>query len=193
MISSPCYSVLVVSSAPKFQESLNQFLPASVFQPVCAVSGVGAARRELLNRSFDLIIINSPLPDEYGTKLAIDASQTPGCVVLQLVRAESYEELTAKISPMGVFTLPKPISISQLEHALSWMVTARQRLRMLEKKTSTVEERMEEIRMVNRAKWLLIEQLKMTEPEAHRYIEKQAMDRCTTRKDIAQTIIKTYA
>ena len=46
---------------------------------------------------------------------------------------------------------------------------------------------------MNRAKWLLIEQLKMTETEAHRHIEKQAMDRCTTRREIALGIIKTYA
>ena len=39
---------------------------------------------------------------------------------------------------------------------------------------------------------LLIEQLKMTEPEAHRYIEKQAMDRCVTRRKIAENIILTY-
>ena len=33
----------------------------------------------------------------------------------------------------------------------------------------------------------------MTEPEAHRYIEKQAMDRCVTRQTIAEEIIKTYS
>ena len=51
---------------------------------------------------------------------------------------------------------------------------------------------MEEIRMVNRAKWLLIEQLKMTEQQAHRYIEKQAMDRCITRRAVAEQILATY-
>ncbi|HBK03882.1 MAG TPA: antitermination regulator, partial [Clostridiales bacterium] len=38
----------------------------------------------------------------------------------------------------------------------------------------------------------LIEQLKMTEAEAHRHIEKQAMDRCSSKKDIALAIIHTY-
>ena len=57
----------------------------------------------------------------------------------------------------------------------------------------SVEEKMEEIRLVNRAKWLLIEQLKMTESDAHRYIEKQAMDRCVSRREIAQNIIRIYA
>ena len=54
------------------------------------------------------------------------------------------------------------------------------------------EEKMEEIRIINRAKWLLIEQLKMTENEAHRYIEKQAMDRCVTRRTVAENILSTY-
>ena len=52
---------------------------------------------------------------------------------------------------------------------------------------------MEQIRLVNRAKWILIRELKMSEPDAHRYIEKQAMDRCVSRGDIARDIIKTYA
>ncbi|MBQ2927928.1 MAG: ANTAR domain-containing protein, partial [Oscillospiraceae bacterium] len=57
----------------------------------------------------------------------------------------------------------------------------------------SIEEKMEEIRIVNRAKWLLISELKFDEPGAHRYIEKQAMDRCVSRKDIAEEIITTYS
>jgi response regulator NasT len=52
---------------------------------------------------------------------------------------------------------------------------------------------MEEIRIVNRAKWLLISELKMTEPQAHRYIEKQAMDRCVPRRTVAEEIIRIYS
>ena len=73
------------------------------------------------------------------------------------------------------------------------MASARERLRVMERSAATVEEKMEEIRLVNRAKWLLIECLSMSEAEAHRYIEKQAMDRCVTRREIARGIIQTYA
>ena len=55
-----------------------------------------------------------------------------------------------------------------------------------------MDEKMEEIRLVNRAKWLLIEKLTMTESDAHRYIEKQAMDQCVSRREIAKGIIQTY-
>ncbi|MBO5462830.1 MAG: ANTAR domain-containing protein [Clostridia bacterium] len=73
------------------------------------------------------------------------------------------------------------------------MSSARERFRKSEKKTLSIEEKMEEIRIVNRAKWLLISELKMDEQGAHRYIEKQAMDRCISKRIVAEEIIKTYA
>ena len=73
------------------------------------------------------------------------------------------------------------------------MSSARERLRKSEKKALSIEEKMEEIRLVNRAKWLLIDELKMSEPDAHRYIEKQAMDRCVSKREVAEEIIKTYS
>ena len=49
--------------------------------------------------------------------------------------------------------------------------SSRERLRQLEKKSLSIEEKMAEIRLVNKAKWFLISELSMSEPEAHRYIE----------------------
>ena len=109
-----------------------------------------------------------------------------------MARAELYDEIFDKVSEHGVFMLAKPLSRQLMETALDWMESARERLRRLEKKTISVEEKMEEIRVVNRAKWILISELKMDEPQAHRYIEKQAMDRCLSRKEIAEEIIRTY-
>ena len=51
---------------------------------------------------------------------------------------------------------------------------------------------MDEWKIVNRAKWLLIGKLGMSEADAHRYIEKLAMDTRQTRREIADGIIKTY-
>ena len=192
LFSEQTYSVLVVSSASKFNDILRQMLPGSDYYPVTFVSNAAAAGREMIGKSYDFVIINAPLPDDFGTRLAIDAAGKPGTVVLQLVRSELYEEINAKVTPQGVFTLAKPIPAQLLQQSLLWMASARERLRKLEQKATTIEEKMEEIRLVNRAKWILIEQLKMTEAEAHRFIEKQAMDRCSAKREIALGIIKTY-
>ena len=61
-----------------------------------------------------------------------------------------------------------------------------------EKKTRTLREKMDSIRIVNRAKWLLIERLGMTEQDAHGYIEKEAMNRRRTSREIAEEIIRMY-
>ena len=169
------YSVLVVSSSEKLNTALLPLLPESRFSPVTVVSSISAAKRITAERRFDCIIVNSPLPDDTGTGFAVDAAGLPGTVVTMLVRAEVLDEIFDKVAEHGVFTLPKPVSRPILTLALEWMSSAREKLRKLEKKTLSVEEKMEEIRIVNRAKWLLISELKMDEPRAHRYIEKQAM------------------
>ena len=187
------YSVLVVSSQQKFNDALTPMLPPSEYYPVCFSGNVAAARRELLARSFDFVIINAPLTDETGTRFAIDASSRTDTVVLLLLRAENFEEVNERVTAYGVFTLQVPTPANSIRQGLKWMISARERLRKMERKNLSIEEKMEEIRLVNRAKWILIEQLKMKESEAHRYIEKQAMDRCTSKKEIALGIIKTYS
>lgn len=186
------YSVLVVSAAQKFNDAMATLLPGTDYYPVSYASNVAAARREMLARNYDLVIINTPLPDDFGTRLAIDACSGAGTVALLLVRSEMLEEINGKVTPQGVFTLPKPVSMQMLQQSLQWMTASRERLRRLEKKATTIEEKMEEIRLVNRAKWLLIESLNMTEADAHRHIEKQSMDRCISRREVAVGIIKTY-
>lgn len=183
------YSVLVVSAAEKFNAALLPLLPSSGYEPVRIVSDISTAKRVAAERSFDFVIINAPLPDDMGLRFAVDVCAGSESVALLMLREGYYAELTERLSPCGVFTLLKPTSPGRMATALQWMATARERLRKTEKKTLTLQEKMEEIRLVNRAKWILIEHRGMDEPQAHRYIEKQAMDRCLTRRAIAQEII----
>ena len=55
-----------------------------------------------------------------------------------------------------------------------------------------LQQKVEEIRLVDRAKCALIQYLNMTEAQAHRHIEKQAMDLRVSRAKIAQSILNTY-
>lgn len=188
-----CYSVLLVSAVEKFHNTMMELLPPSDYYPVKTVTNIAAAKRAYLEQRYDMVIINAPLPDDFGSRFAIDVSSGNSTVALLIVRGEIYDEIRGKVRTQGVFTLSKPTSTQAILHAIEWMTAARERLRSMESKTVSIEEKMEEIRLVNRAKWLLIENLKMTEPDAHRYIEKQSMDRCASRREIALSIIKTYS
>ncbi len=187
------YSVLVVSASEAFNASLQTVLPESKFSPIRVENGISAAKRTLLERSFDFVVVNSPLPDDIGTRFSIDVCSEKGGIVLLMVRSELYTATYNKVAEHGVFVLPKPTSKPIVVQAVDWMIATRERLKKLEKKNVSIEEKMMEIRAVNRAKWLLIDQLKMTESDAHRYIEKMAMDACITRREVAENIIKTYS
>ena len=183
------YSVLAVSTREKFHTSLRQLLPEDRYSPLRCVADVASARRCLLEQSYDIVIISAPLPDEFGSRLALHVADTSAAGVLLLVGAEHYPDISARLSPYGVLTLQKPTTPLQ---SLQLLCGTRERLRKMEQKTATIEEKMAEIRLVNRAKWLLIDHEGLSEQDAHRLIEKQAMDRCVTRRAVAQQIIQRY-
>lgn len=189
----PVYHTLIVSATDSFSSIFHDLLPETRYAPVHTVSSIRAAKQALTENSYDFIIINSPLPDNSGTQFAIELSTTQQAVILIIIRADLYAVIHDKVAEHGVFTLSKPVPKHTLEQALYWMESARERLRYLEKKTLSMEAKLSEIRLVNKAKWLLIAELKMSESDAHRYIEKQSMDYCLPKKIIAEDIIKAYA
>lgn len=187
------YSVLIVSATDSFTTALKDLLPESRYSYVHSAASITLAKRIIAERPYDFVIVNSPLPDDVGTRFSIDTCASKQAVVLLLVKSELHAGIHDKVAEYGVCTLPKPTSKPILTQALSWMESMRERLRQFEKKSSSIEEKMAEIRLVNKAKWILISELKMSEPDAHHYIEKQAMDQCVSKKHIAEDIIKTYS
>lgn len=186
------YRTLVVSASDKFNEAVFPILSESGCDPVKVTNSISSAKRFYLEEPYDFVIINTPLPDENGSKFAIDVSMGKSTVCLLFARTDIFDEIKSKVSSHGVFVLPKPTSSLSIAQGLSFLASARERLRKMEKKSLSIEEKMEEIQLVNRAKWLLIDRLNMAEPDAHRYIEKQAMDMCITKTEVAKGIIRTY-
>lgn len=183
------YSVLIVSPSSKLQESLSTLMPAGEYYPVKTVCSTAEARRCLLHKEFDLVLINSPLPDGPGIGLAEDLCGETEAGVLLLVKAESYEEVTARVQESGVITLCKPGSRQLVAHSLQALCAMRARLRVRGKDQATVEEKIQELRLIDRAKWILMENRRMTEPEAHKALELMAMERRITKRQAAEEVI----
>ena len=186
------YSVLIVTASERFTDSIMPLLPMTDYWPVQTAASVAEARRWLADTEFDIVLIKPPLPDDFGMHLAIDICTGSGAGVLLLVKNDHYNEIYSKVVRYGVITLSKPTNRQMVAQNLRILCATRERIRQMQAKQATVEEKIKEIRLVNRAKWLLIECLNMTEAEAHRYIEKQAMDLRISRREAAENIIKTY-
>lgn len=186
------YRVLLAGSGDKIFDYISEILPRSGYEPILRAGDAGEVRRMLLDSPVDIVIINTPLSDDFGVELALDLAESSMGVLL-LVKNELYDQVCYKTEDSGVLTLGKPMTRQGFYSAVKLLTAMTARLSKMEKANRTLQEKMADIRVVNRAKWLLIECLSMSEAEAHRYIEKQAMDRCITRREIARGIIQTYA
>lgn len=185
------YRILVASSGDKIQDYFTELLPADKYEPIIRTHDAGETKRMLLSTEVDIVVINTPLPDEFGTELALDLAESAMGIML-LVKNDLYDQACYKVEDSGILTLSKPSNRQVLYSAVNILSAISSRLAKMEKKNKTLQEKMVDIRTVNRAKWLLIENLNMTEKSAHYYIEKQAMDTRLSRKEIAESIIRTY-
>ena len=182
-------SILIVSGSEKFTALFQKVLSRRNFLLVDISKSAASARRRVMERPYDIVVINAPLQEEFGHELALDLSEKGNSSVLMAVPSEVYDTVLENVTDYGVLVLSKPFSGNLADKAVRFLMAEQKRLLRLERKVRSVEEKMEELRIVSKAKLLLIEQKKMTEEEAHRYIGKQAMDHGLSRKHIAEQIL----
>ena len=185
------YRILVAGAGDKIRDFITEIIPPGDYDPILQAADAGQARRMLLSTSVDIVIINTPLSDEFGTDLALDLAQGSMGVLL-MVKNELYDQVCSRVEDSGVLTLGKPMSRQMFYSSVKLLTALSSRLARMEKQQKTLQEKMQDIRLVNRAKWLLIEHLQMREEDAHYYIEKKAMDARLSRREVAESIIRTY-
>ncbi len=184
------HDILIVSSYEKFSDSVKRVLTDGRYRDVDVRKSAAAARRELLEKDYDVVLINVPLSDEPGVDLAIDTASTYPTGVIIVASSEISEDIAEKVTDEGVVVIAKPATARVVKRAIRVLCALLDKLKRSEKKVLTLEEKMEEIRIVNRAKWKLIDEQGMSEEEAHRHIGKLAMDRCVTKREIAEEILR---
>lgn len=186
------YRMMVISKSAKIADYLKDALPADMCRDMVSVTNVGEAKRALVSTWFDIVIINTPLGDDFGLQAAIDISQQNPVGVILLVKNDMYEEVSYRVEDYGIMTVPKQTTRQMLYLAVKMMAAVQVKIKGMAEETTKLKSKLKELKLVDRAKWILIDQLKMSETEAHKYIEKQAMDRCVKREEIAENIIRTY-
>ena len=164
--------------------SSNEYIAARLTEmgysrPVIIPSGA-EARRRMTESDFELIVVNSPLPDEFGHEVCINAVEKTDAGVVFLVKAAQAEQLS------------KPFSTAFFVQAMHMAAASNHRLLRARQENARLQEKIAQVRLVSRAKCCLVEHEHMTEAEAHRYIEKQAMDTRRDRTEIAQEVLENY-
>ena len=182
------HSVLLVSRDNKIVTQISAFLVPPMFE-LTTTSDYNEARRLATERTFDIIIADSG--DGYDTDFAINVADSYSTVLL-LVPNEHFDEISYRVEGYGILTTTKPFEPFYFYNMIKVAIAVHYKVQVLSSQTIKLKNKMEEIRIVNRAKLLLIQRLNLSEAEAHRYLEKEAMDRGLKRITLAQEVIKMY-
>lgn len=141
---------------------------------------------------YDVAVINTPIEDESGIDLALKISKNTVCGVVLLVQSDKASLVGKKVIDYGIVVVPKPINRMLFKQSLGVVRAAKKRYAGLSEENERLKSSLEEVKLVNRAKFLLMQYLSLSEERAHKYIEKQAMDMRISRIEVARQILRTY-
>ena len=139
----------------------------------------------------DLAILDVKMPELDGISAA---EQIIDIAPVLMLTAFSQRELVERARDAGAMAyVVKPFSISDLVPAIEIAISRHQQMKSLSEEVADLHERLETRKVIDRAKGILMAALNLTEPQAFSWIQRAAMDRRISMKEVAQAVISPDA
>ncbi len=190
----PASSILLISNKELVQKQMDQVILEVGTPPAIWVKGIEEAKRVLIDTDVELVVLDMPIAGEDGTAFAIELvrSRSMNFGIIMLIDPEQIKHNLYQAERMGIITLNKPLDSHLLVQTIRLLLAFQARIKKLQSHAERLQQKLEDDRLVNRAKLLLIENQKMKEQDAHHFIERKAMDACVRKTKIAKDIIRMY-
>ncbi|MEY3317292.1 MAG: hypothetical protein RLZZ503_494 [Actinomycetota bacterium] len=185
-------TVIVAEDEAIIRLDIVETLKESGFDVIGQAGDGAEAVRLALELKPQLVLMDIKMPGTDGLQAAEILKEHKVPVVL--LTAFSSPELVERASEAGVYSyVVKPFNPSNLIPALRIALSLHERMSSAESEVDEMNEKLETRKLVDRAKGLLTEKMKLNEPEAFRWIQKASMDRRLSMKQVAQTVIEQLA
>lgn len=139
----------------------------------------------------DLVIMDVKMPRRDGIDAASEIASKRIAPIVVLT-AFSQRDLVERAREAGAMAyLVKPFSVTDLIPAIELAVSRFGEIAALEREVATLTDRLETRKLIERAKGLLQAKQGLSEPEAFKWIQRAAMDRRTTMKQVAEVVVET--
>ena len=176
-------SVLIVSSSQAKANALTELMSSMQKDYVIqTVSSAERTRLRIIQADYDLIVI-APLKEEFGDRLSVEVTEKVSAGVMLIVESVHLDEISRRTEEYGVLVVSATSGKSLLRQAIQLVLASHRRLVRLKEQNVKLQNKLRVEKEVARAKLVLIQNLKMTEAEAHRYMSK---------REIAENILKIY-
>lgn len=181
--------IVIADPDEKFRRELKRILNAAGAIMVGDAGDGLTALRITRTTQPDLVIINAQLPVMDGLELAktIEESRIAPVILLTEITEKDFVHRTTESWIFGY--LIKPVTKETLFGAIQSALANFQRLTKLERELAKLKDTLATRKIVDKAKGILMETLKITEEQAFRRIQKQSMDKGIPMRSIAEAII----
>ena len=184
-------NALLISHSEQSAVSLSQLLGSEGYTEI-SVCQTSQEAKELANGEvFDLICVNAPLEKENGIELSKYFAGTTRSSVVIIVPQRNADYVNDALTEHGVLVIAKPVNKHLFHHFLQFTECFKMRMFRVIEENEKLKHMVADMKIINRAKFLLITCLNMSEEQAHRYLEKQAMDLRTSKLEVAKQVMRT--
>jgi response regulator NasT len=183
--------ILVAEDETIIRLDLVEMLTEAGYE-VIAQAENGAVAVELAKQHKpDLAILDVKMPEMDGITAA---EQIILLAPVLMLTAFSQRELVERARDAGVMAyVVKPFSINDLVPAVEIAISRHKQMKSLESEVADIYERLETRKVIDRAKGILMKAMNLSEPESFSWIQKTAMDRRISMKEVANAIISPEA
>jgi response regulator NasT len=183
--------IVVAEDEALIRMDLVEMLGEAGYRVVAQASDGAEAIALVAEHKPDLAILDVKMPILDGITAAEEIIAT--CPVLMLT-AFSQRELVDRARDAGVMAyVLKPFTINDLVPAIEIAISRHLQMKSLAAEVADLHDRLETRKIIDRAKGILMAALNLSEPEAFSWIQKAAMDRRLTMKEVAQAVISPEA
>ena len=184
--------ILYVSKS-EISVDMAQLFKQAGFSFVTQVKSGSEARRITGSKDVRVVVINAPLTDEFGHELALKIDENMFSSVILLVNPDIFDAVEQKTYGTSIIVLAKTVSKKQLYKALTFLSAQTQKMDRAIEENTRLQAKLEETKLISRAKMILMEKNKMSEVDAHKHIDKTSKDQRRLKVDVARSIIEMYS
>ena len=183
--------ILVAEDEALIRMDLVEMLREAGYEVVAeAADGAQAIELAQLHKP-DLAILDVKMPLLDGISAA---EKIIDIAPVLMLTAFSQRELVERARDAGVMAyVVKPFSIGDLVPAIEIAISRHTQMKSLADEVKDLHERLETRKLIDRAKGILMQALNLSEPEAFSWIQRAAMDRRLTMKEVAAAVISPDA
>jgi response regulator NasT len=188
---SPATRILVAEDETLIRMDLVEMLTEAGYEVIAQATNGEEAIALATEHKPDLAILDVQMPVLDGISAA---EKIIAIAPVLMLTAFSQRELVDRARDAGVMAyVVKPFTISDLVPAIEIAISRHTQMRSLADEVADLHDRLETRKVIDRAKGILMKALNLTEPEAFSWIQRAAMDRRITMKEVAEAVISPSA